>query len=192
MVVQPGCAPSEVSEERLRVLIVDDNPDAADSLALLIGCWGFQPKTVYDAQAALAVATEFAPHCFVLDIAMPGMDGYELARQIRQRPELRSAKLVALTAFSSETHKSRLQEAGFDHYLTKPADPGELERLLFMLAQTLKLVERTKELTEQNIELARETKDLLLEMKDELNDVKEELRDVRTELRDYKSEQNPP
>ena len=192
MVVQPGCASSEVSEERLRVLIVDDNPDAADSLALLIGCWGFEPKTVYDAPTALDAATEFAPHCFVLDIAMPGMDGYELARQVRQRPDLRSAKLIAVTAFSSDTHKSRLHEAGFDHHLTKPADPGELERLLLMLAQTLKLVERTKELTEQNIELARETKDLLLEMKDELNDVKEELREVKTEFRDFKADQNPP
>jgi DNA-binding response OmpR family regulator len=192
MLIKPADAPSETSEERFRVLVVDDNPDAADSLTMLIRCWGYESRAVYDSQLALAAAADFNPHCFVLDIAMPGLDGYELARQVRHRPEHSRARLVALTAFSNETHQSRLRDAGFDYNLTKPADPGELERLMRMLAQTLKLVERTKELTEQNIELSRETKDLLLEMKDELNDVKEEVRDLKTELRDFKTDQNPP
>lgn len=192
MVMQPVEASSEQSERRFRVLIVDDNPDSADTLAALIGLWGFESRAVYNAQAALRAASEFEPDCFVLDIAMPGMDGYELARQLRQRPEYSRSPLVAVTAFSNETHQGRLRDAGFNHHLTKPADPGDLERLMRMLAQTLKLVERTKELTERNIELSRETKDLLLEVKDELNDVKEEVRDLKTELRDFKADQSPP
>jgi len=193
MVMQAADAAAEQSDRRLRVLVVDDNPDAADTLVTLIQYWGHESRAVYDPRSAFQAAEEFAPDCFVLDIAMPGMDGYELARQLRERPEHHQAKLVAVTAFSNEPHQSRLRDAGFDHHLTKPADPGELERLMNMLAQALKLVERTKELTEQNIELTREAKDLLLEVKDELNDVKEELRDVKTELRDIKAENgNPP
>src|SRR3954453_23792756 len=76
---------------RLRVLVVDDNQDAADSLAALAGIWGDEVRAVYDGPAALAAAQSFAPDCLFLDIGMPRMDGYAVARQVRQMPALRSA-----------------------------------------------------------------------------------------------------
>jgi len=173
---------------RFRVLIVDDNQDAADSLAALTGLWGYEARTAYDGESGLTAARSFEPDCLLLDIGMPRIDGYALAACVRSEPTLRAAKLVALTAYSSEDHKSRAREVGFHYHLVKPADPAELQRLLRMLAQTLKLAERTEALAQQNVELARETKELLLEVKDELQEVKEELREVKEELREVKDD----
>jgi two-component system, OmpR family, response regulator len=173
-------------EQAFRVLIVDDNRDAANSLAVLARLWGCEVRAVYDGEAGLETARAFQPDCLLLDIALPRMDGYTLARRIRQQPELRRAKLVALSAYSSEEHRQRVQEAGFDHALVKPADPTELEGLLKMLKQAIKLAERTEALAQQNIELARETKTLLTEVKEEIQEVKEELREVKEELKDVK------
>ena len=176
------------SDRPLRVLVIDDNRDQADTLAALTGMWGYEVRTAYDGAAALAAADGFRPDLWVIDIGMPRMDGYALARTIRQQPAHRSAKLVALTAWSGEKHKSLAREAGFDQYLTKPADPADLKRMLIMLAQALKLCERTEALAQQNVELARETRELLLEVKDELKEVKDELREVKDELREVKEE----
>jgi two-component system, OmpR family, response regulator len=173
---------------RFRVLIVDDNKDAADSLVALTGLWGYEVRAAYDGESGLAVARTFEPDCLLLDIGMPRIDGYALAAGIRSEPALRAAKLVALTAYSSEDHKRRAREVGFDYHLVKPADPAELQRMLNMLAQTLKLAERTEALALQNVELARETKELLLEVKDDLQEVKEELREVKEELREVKDD----
>jgi CheY-like chemotaxis protein len=82
----------------LRVLVVDDNRDAADSLALLLRLWGYDSRVSYDGVHALQRAHDFHPDCLLLDINMPGMDGYTVARRLRQEPELGSVKLVALTA----------------------------------------------------------------------------------------------
>ena len=110
-----------VSERRFRTLIVDDNHDAADSLAMLMVSWGIEARTAYDGFAALNVAATFHPDCFVLDISMPGMDGYSLARTLRESHEFRTVPLVALSAFSGSDHLSRVRAAGFD------ADRVELE-----------------------------------------------------------------
>lgn len=166
---------------RLRALVVDDNRDAADTLAVLAGLWGYEARAVYDGPAALAAAAEAPPDCLFLDIAMPGMDGFELATRLRQLPGLQRAKLVALSAYSGDTHHRRVREAGFDYALTKPADPADLKRMFHMLAQALKLAE-------QNIELARETKDLLLEVKEELREVKADLQEVKDELKEVKAD----
>ena len=173
----------------LRVLIVDDNQDAADTLGLLARMWGYEARAAYDGPAALAAARSFGPDCLVLDIGLPGIDGYALAHRLRREPALRAAKLVALTAYSGDHHQRRVRDAGFDYHLTKPADPGELERLFRMLAHALKLAERTQALAQQNVELARETRELLIEVKDELKEVKDELREVREELREVKEDQ---
>jgi CheY-like chemotaxis protein len=165
-------------------LIVDDNQDAADTLAVLAGLRGHQARAVYDGETALRVAREFAPDCLFLDIGMPRMDGYTLARELRSVPELETVTLIALTAYSSDNHLNRAGEAGFDYFLTKPADPGDLERVFRMLAQALKLAKTTESLARKNAELARETKDLLNEVKAELKYVKKELREVKDELRD--------
>lgn len=97
-----------------------------------------------DAKKVMALAP-YRPHCLLLDISMPRMDGCTVARQIRQQPELASVKLVALTAYSVEAHAPRIQEAGFDHHVIKSANPDELERLLTTINEALRLVSQTKE-----------------------------------------------
>src|SRR5436190_4804062 len=156
--VQMEIKPEASQRMQFRALIVDDNRDAAETLAMMVNFWGFEARTAYDGKQALDMVDSFQPDCFVLDIAMPGMDGYELARRIRQRPDLPASRIIALSAYSGEDHLNRVREAGFDYHLTKPADPGELERLFRMLAQAIKLAERTEALAIQNVELAQETK----------------------------------
>jgi CheY-like chemotaxis protein len=120
----------QLTQRVLHVLVVDDNRDAADSLCMLLRLWGYECRTAYDGAAGLQAACEYRPDCLLLDIAMPGMDGYTLARRVRTQPGLDHARLVALTAFSDETHVRRSQEAGFDFRLVKPTDPLEIKRLL--------------------------------------------------------------
>src|SRR5690242_5957258 len=98
---------SVTGHNRLRVLVVDDNRDAADSLCLLAGMWGHAARAAYDGAQALETARAFRPDCLFLDIGLPGIDGYSLARQIRRETDLGRAKLVALTAYSSEDHARR-------------------------------------------------------------------------------------
>ncbi len=109
-----------------RVLVVDDNRDAATSLALLLGAAGYQVETSFDGTSALAKAQGFAPDACVLDINMPGMNGYELARRLRAQARDRPPVLATVTAYSDFGHLSRAAEAGFDLHFTKPADPREV------------------------------------------------------------------
>ncbi len=185
----PEAAPAVHDGARdYRVLIVDDNRDAANTLAMLARLWGYEVQTAYDGRAGLEKARSFRPDCMVLDIGLPGIDGYTLAHHVRQHPTLSTTKLIALSAFSSEEHSRRLHEAGFDYHLVKPADPTILEGILKMLEHAVKLMERTEALAQQNVELARETKELLTEVKDDIAEVKEELREVKDELREVKDE----
>jgi CheY-like chemotaxis protein len=177
---------SEYTTRNFRVLIVDDNRDAANTLASLARLWGYEVQTAYNGHAGLERAHSFRPDCLVLDIGMPGLDGCSLARRVREQPDLGRAKLVALTAYSSEDHRRRIGEAGFDHYVVKPADPSVMEELLKMLESALKLFERTEALAQENVNLARQTQELLTEVKDEIREVKDELREVKDELREVK------
>jgi len=113
-----------------RVLVVDDSEDAALSLAKLLRQSGHEVRVAHDGPSALAVARGDPPEVAFLDIGMPGMDGCELARRLRQEAGLRGALLVALTGWGQEEDRKRTREAGFDHHLTKPADPEALHRLL--------------------------------------------------------------
>ena len=113
-----------------RVLIVDDNEDAAHSLALLLRLIGQDVRTAHDGPAALEVVRDFQPDIAFLDIGLPGMNGYELAKRLRQEPGGDKVFLVALTGWGQEEDRRRSREAGFDHHLTKPADPAALEPLL--------------------------------------------------------------
>ncbi|HJZ56962.1 MAG TPA: response regulator [Gemmataceae bacterium] len=171
--------------QRLRILIVDDNRDAADTLAALIGMWGYETRVAYDGEAGLCAAREQPPDCILLDIAMPRMHGYELARRVRAESELSATRLVALTA---SLDPKRAAEAGFDHQLTKPADLGELRRVLEMLEQITRLAETTERLARQNVDLASQTKDLLQEVKQEVEEVRDEVREVKQEVRELKAE----
>jgi CheY-like chemotaxis protein len=124
----------ELTKKGFHVLVVDDNRDAADSLCMLLRLWGYSCSATYDGKAGLKAASEHRPDCLLLDIAMPGMDGYTLARRLRAQPCLDNARLIALTAFSDETHVRRSQEAGFDFRLVKPTDPLEIKSLMDKLS----------------------------------------------------------
>ncbi|QJX01190.1 hybrid sensor histidine kinase/response regulator [Frigoriglobus tundricola] len=124
-----GERPNEPHPGR-RLLVVDDNVDAAESLATLLGLGGHEVRVAHGGTDALAVATDYRPEMVFLDIGMPGMDGYEVARRLRTLPGLGRAVLVALTGWGSPDDRRRTTEAGFDHHLVKPVEPAVLAALL--------------------------------------------------------------
>jgi CheY-like chemotaxis protein len=113
-----------------RVLVADDNRDGAESLAMLIESSGHEVFVAHTGVDALQMAAQQRPHVAILDIGMPGMDGYEVARQIRSQSWGTQMMLIALTGWGQEDDKRRAQQAGFDHHLTKPVDPAVLDDLL--------------------------------------------------------------
>jgi PAS domain S-box-containing protein len=114
----------------LRVLLVDDNADSADGLGMLLELQGHEIRVAYDGETALETARSFRPHVALLDIGMPSMDGYELARRLRATPETRHVLLVAMTGWGQEEDQRKSREAGFAHHLVKPFEPATLEKLL--------------------------------------------------------------
>jgi PAS domain S-box-containing protein len=127
---RPAPAPSPPAEP-FRILVVDDNPAAAESLAELLRLGGHEVKTAPDGHSALEVAAAFVPRAVLLDIGLPGdMDGYEVARRLRVLPGMDSAFLVALTGYGQDEDRRRSQEAGIQSHLVKPADPAALRGLL--------------------------------------------------------------
>ena len=112
------------------VLVVDDNQDSANSMSELLIEAGFEVKTCFDGPSALEVAEWFHPEACLLDISMPGMDGYELARQLRELSSEHPPVLATMTAYGDHTHLERAADAGFDLQFTKPADPIEVAREL--------------------------------------------------------------
>jgi CheY-like chemotaxis protein len=112
-----------------RVLVVDDNVDAAETLADLLDLWGHPVCTVHDGAAALEQAESFQPAVVLLDIGLPGIDGYEVAQRLR-RDQGYCGLLIALTGYGQDEDRRRSEEAGFDHHLTKPVDPEVLRALL--------------------------------------------------------------
>jgi two-component system CheB/CheR fusion protein len=101
---------------------VDDNRDAADTLAMLLEADGAQARAVYDGETALAVLPVLQPHAVLLDLGMPDMDGFEVARRIRADPALAGVRIAALTGWGQESDRERTRGAGFDFHLTKPVD----------------------------------------------------------------------
>lgn len=121
---------SSTPQRRARVLIADDNYDAAQALALMLRLDGHEVRTASDGAEALKAADEFRPQVILLDIGMPKLDGYETARRLRTRPWARDALLVAQTGWGQEDDKLRAKQAGFDRHLVKPLDPEALSELL--------------------------------------------------------------
>ena len=105
-----------------RILVVDDNADAAESIAVLMGIEGHDVKTVTDAMQALTCLDAFAPQVAIIDIGLPGMNGYELAAGIRANRKLPKPLLIALTGYGQAEDFDRSRDAGFDHHFVKPAD----------------------------------------------------------------------
>lgn len=114
---------------RERVLIIDDSVDSSDSLAMLLRSWGHDVRTAQGATAGLRLEWDFEPHAVILDIEMPGMNGYEVAAELRVRRR-RDLLLVALSGYAREEDRARSLEAGFDYHLIKPANIDMLKRLL--------------------------------------------------------------
>jgi CheY-like chemotaxis protein len=117
-----------------RILVVDDNTDGAESLAMLLQLAGHEATTVNSGPAALDAVRTFTPDVIFLDIGLPEMDGYEVARRLRRDPQFTDLVLVALTGWGSEEDKRRSSEAGFNFHLTKPVEAGIVEELLAGLA----------------------------------------------------------
>jgi PAS domain S-box-containing protein len=120
---------------RLKVLVVDDSVDMAESLAMLVESAGHESRTVHDGPSTLKAAVEFVPNVVLLDIGLPGMNGYEVARQLRKEPLLKNAVLVASTGYGRESDRQASVEAGFDYHLVKPAEFSEVRRILATVAQ---------------------------------------------------------
>ena len=116
-----------------RVLVVDDNADSADSIAAILETSGHEVQVAYSAQKALEMAVEHQPDIVLLDIGLPDMDGYEVAKQLRQTPELKEMRLIAITGYGQQSDRERSREAGFDEHMVKPVEWQKLEELLTSL-----------------------------------------------------------
>jgi two-component system CheB/CheR fusion protein len=115
------------------VLVVDDNADSADSVAAILEASGHDVQVAYSAQKALEMAVEYQPDIMLLDIGLPDMDGYQVAKHLRQTPELREMRLIAITGYGQESDRERSREAGFDEHMVKPVEWRKLEELLTSL-----------------------------------------------------------
>jgi CheY-like chemotaxis protein len=115
---------------RQRILVVDDNPDAALSLAMLLKLLGSDVETAHDGRSALQALETFRPSVVLLDLGMPDMSGYEVAQRLRSQPKFQDVTLVALTGWGQEEDRRRTQQAGFDHHLVKPVNLDALQVLL--------------------------------------------------------------
>jgi two-component system CheB/CheR fusion protein len=126
----PADAAAGVAPGRLRILVVEDHRDTAESLAAMLESWGHEVQVAFDGGAALRAAVARPPDVVLSDVGLPGMDGYQLALQLRQQPGLSRVQLIALSGYGRAEDKSRAREAGFDHHLVKPAEMDVLQDLL--------------------------------------------------------------
>ncbi|MHB8971462.1 MAG: PAS domain-containing hybrid sensor histidine kinase/response regulator [Pirellulaceae bacterium] len=135
---QPSSSPEVTAEpisSSLRVLLVDDNVDAAHSLGLLLGASGHTVRAAFDGLSAVEAALDFRPDVVLLDIGLPGIDGYEVAKRMRQHPDLRNVMLVAMTGYAQASDKLRSRNAGFNHHLVKPTDFAKLRHILATVSE---------------------------------------------------------
>jgi CheY-like chemotaxis protein len=116
--------------KRLRVLVADPCRDTVDTFALLMRLWGYRVRTALNGPEALDAAALFHPDVVLLEIALPDMDGCEVARSLSLQPDLPRPLLVAITGYSTEPYRRQAREAGFDHLLVKPVDLSRLQTLL--------------------------------------------------------------
>ncbi len=130
----PSAGAAGTASGRLNILLVEDHQDTAESLAAMLEGWGHGVQVAFDGLSALRAAAALAPDVVLSDLGLPGMDGYELARQLRQQPGFGRVLLVALSGYGREEDKRRALEAGFDHHLVKPPDMDVLQDLLAAVA----------------------------------------------------------
>jgi CheY-like chemotaxis protein len=120
----------EAARTKRRVLVVDDNVDAAITVASLLKAWGHDVHIVYNGPAAIDAARMYRPEIVLLDIGLPGMSGYEVARTLRSDPLHQGVLITALTGYGQAEDRARSHAAGFDYHLTKPPDMSVLEKLV--------------------------------------------------------------
>lgn len=113
-----------------RVLVVDDNHDSAESMAMLLQVTGHEVRTAHEGTGALQIALEYRPECVLLDIGLPGMNGYAVAERLRALPGFGNVIMIAMTGYGQEEDRQRSREAGFDHHLVKPLDFDVLTSIL--------------------------------------------------------------
>ncbi|MET0387420.1 MAG: hybrid sensor histidine kinase/response regulator [Polyangiales bacterium] len=131
---EPARANDELDSRHKRILVVDDNDDAADLLSLMLEHAGHETTTAHDGPSALAAVQQWSPHIVFLDIGLPGMNGYDVARQLRHDPRFAELSLIALTGWGSGEDKRKAAAAGFDVHLTKPVDARALQGVLDHIA----------------------------------------------------------
>ncbi len=129
---ETGAPPVEATEVlfKQRVLVVDDNQDAANLLGAALETLGHVVAVAFDGPSALMRVESFRPTAVLLDIGLPGMDGYEVARRLRSHNRDESMRLIAVTGYGQAADRARAEKAGFEHHLVKPVAIGELERIL--------------------------------------------------------------
>jgi DNA-binding response OmpR family regulator len=133
---QPGSTPAPAPVPTpLRVLVVEDDADTAESYAILLRLWGHDVHTVLSGAGAVAAALTYRPDIVLLDIGLPGIDGYQVARHLRGHAGLREPALIAVTGYSHEAERRHGREAGFDLHLVKPVPPEELRVVLTTVAK---------------------------------------------------------
>ena len=118
----------------LRILVIEDNVDAAESLAILLRMFGHEPQVVHSGLAGLDAASTYRPNVILLDIGLPGMDGYEVAKRLRQQEASKNAAVIAMSGYSLTDDAIPFREAGFDRYLVKPVEPEKLQEVLLSVA----------------------------------------------------------
>ena len=113
----------------IRILVVDDSIDSAETLGELLKIWGHDVRLAHDGPAAVAAARDYRPEVVLLDIGLPGMDGFAVAAQLRKEG-IGGRMLVALTGYGEQQDRDRARQVGFDHHLVKPIEPDTLQKLL--------------------------------------------------------------
>lgn len=126
----PRGAESRAGSRRLRVLVVDDNADLVEMLAATVKNAGHDVRKALDGRSAVSAALSYRPHVVLLDLGLPVMSGFDVARELRRHSEMAGVPLVALTGWGQAEDRRQTKEAGFDHHLTKPTAPADLHRLL--------------------------------------------------------------
>ena len=136
---QPSLPPTEKAKPTgpsLRVLVVDDNVDTVTTLSMLVQESGHEVRTAYDGTSVIEAALDYRPNVVLLDIGLPGLNGLEVAKRLRQQPTLKNIVLVAMTGYGQESDRKRSQEAGFDYHLVKPGDFGKVLQILATISES--------------------------------------------------------
>lgn len=130
LLVKKPAAPAEPEIPRLRVLVIEDNPDAAGAMSELLEGWGYHAAAVCEGSQGVARALAWRPGVVLLDINLPDVDGYTVARRLRAEPALTGVFIAAITGHGMREDEERSRQAGFDHHFSKPINLRELRRLM--------------------------------------------------------------